>query len=122
MGNFDAAGFYRAVDAVRKSRGVNSSGMTWKQVSEESGVGAWTLSRLAQGGRPDVDTLAALSAWSGLDPSDFIIVPGQRARPNPEPLAMISTQIRKDPNLDEASKRALDELIKATYERIRRKE
>lgn len=113
-GTFDAEGFYRALDAVRQSRDI-----AWKEVSKESGVGAWTLTRLAQGGRPDVDTLAALATWSGLDPADFILTDQVRTRP--APLAMISTYLRSDPNLDESSKKALDELIKATYKHMRKK-
>ncbi len=121
LGTFDAEGFYQAIDAVRKSRGTGSQGLQWKQVSEQSGVGAWTLTRLANGGRPDVDTLAALATWSGLDPTNFIVTE-QEIRPRPEPLAMISTYLRSDPNLDDESKKAMEEIIKVTYERMRKSE
>jgi hypothetical protein len=73
---------------------------------------------MGQGRRPDVDGLAALVSWSGLDPSRFIR--NGDAKAEPEPLAMISTYLRSDPNLTEEGAAALDELIKATYERIRR--
>jgi transcriptional regulator with XRE-family HTH domain len=56
---FDAQGFHRALDAVRAARRLN-----WKLVAEESGVSASTLTRLAQGRRPDVDSLAALVGWA----------------------------------------------------------
>lgn len=111
---FDAMGFYEALDATRQSRG----NLTWRQVAGAAGVSASTLTRMAQGKRPDVDSLAALAAWSGLKADDF--VRGNVRVANPEPLAMISTYLRSDPNLSEESATALDELIKATYQRLRK--
>ena len=49
-GRFDSQGFYDALDATRRSRNLN-----WKQVAAQSGVSASTLTRMAQGRRPDVD-------------------------------------------------------------------
>ncbi len=114
-GWFDAEAFYEALDAVRQARRRN-----WKQVAAESGVSASTLTRMAQGKRPDVDGLAALCAWSGLDADNYVRT--DHARPDPEPLAMISTYLRSDRNLTPEAAQALDELIKATYERLRKKE
>lgn len=112
-GWFDSQGFYQALDAVRIGRKL-----TWKVVAEESGVSASTLTRMAQGRRPDVDGLAALAAWSGLDTNDFVrshaTIPERL-----EPLAMISTYLRSDRNLTPEAATALDELIRATYERLR---
>ena len=72
---------------------------------------------MAQGKRPDVDGLAALVAWSGLDADDY--VRSVEAKPKPEPLAKISTYLRSDKNLSPEAATALDELVKATYERLR---
>jgi transcriptional regulator with XRE-family HTH domain len=112
-GWFDAEGFYAALDAQRQARKL-----TWKHVAGESGVSASTLTRMAQGKRPDVDGLAALAAWSGLDTNDF--VRSELKPERPEPLAMISTYLRSDPHLTDEAATALDELIKATYERLRK--
>lgn len=112
-GWFDSDGFYSALDAVRRARELN-----WKQVAAESGVSASTLTRMAQGARPDVDGLAALVAWSGLDADNYVRSEG--GRPAAEPLAMISTYLRSDRNLTPEAATALDELIKATYERLRK--
>ena len=111
-GSFDAAGFFSALDAERRSRTKN-----WKEVAAEAGVSASTLTRMGQGRRPDVDSLAALSHWSGLNPAEFI--EGTGGKGDPEPLAMISTYLRSDPNLSDADARALEEIIKVTYERFR---
>lgn len=113
LGHFDAAGFYDALDATRQSRG-----MTWKDVAAASGVSASTLTRMAQGKRLDVDSLAALAAWSGLETDRFVRTAGTRA--DPEPLALISAQLRTDDRLSAEAAAALDQLIKATYERLRK--
>jgi transcriptional regulator with XRE-family HTH domain len=113
-GWFDGGGFYEALDSVRQARSLN-----WKQVAAESGVSASTLTRMAQGKRPDVDGLAALVTWSGLDADAY--VRSDQARPEPEPLALISTYLRSDKNLSPEAATALDELVKATYERLRTK-
>lgn len=114
-GRFDHQSFYEAIDASRQARRLN-----WKQVAGESGVSASTLTRMAQGKRPDVDGLAALAAWSGLNADDY--VRSDSYRPTPEPLAKISTYLRGDKNLTPEAATALDELIKATYERLRNKD
>ena len=57
-GYFDADAFFEALDKTR-----NNKKITWRKVAEEAGVSASTLTRMAQGKRPDVDTLAALAAW-----------------------------------------------------------
>ena len=111
-GWFDASAFYEALDGARQAKKL-----TWKQVAAESGVSASTLTRMAQGKRPDVDGLAALAAWSGLDADDY--VRSIEAKPEPEPLAKISTYLRSDKNLSPEAAAALDELVKATYERLR---
>src|SRR2546426_3672769 len=108
-GTFDATAFYDALDAVRTARGLN-----WREVAAGAGVSASTLTRMAQGRRPDVDGLAALCLWSGLSADDFILEEeGQKGEPTP--LAMISAYLRADPHLTKESAIALDHVIKATY-------
>ena len=114
-GWFDSGAFYEALDGTRRARSL-----TWKQVAAESGVSASTLTRMAQGRRPDVDGLAALASWSGLRADDF--VRSQVKRPAPEPLALISTYLRSDKNLTAEAATALDEVVKATYDRLRTRE
>ena len=114
-GWFDSDAFYEALDAERQARQF-----TWKQVAGESGVSASTLTRMAQGRRPDVDGLAALAAWSGLRADDY--VRSETERPQAEPLARIATHLRSDKNLTPEAATALNEVIKATYERLRTKD
>ena len=113
-GRFDAEAFFSAIDAERRSRR-----QTWKRVAEEAQVSASTLSRMAQGRRPDVDSMAALVAWSGLSADMF--VRDDQAKPKPGFLSMMSTYLKSDPQLTPEAADALDELMKATYERMRKK-
>jgi len=111
-GEFNIAGFHAALDAQRVARGLN-----WKDVSEQSGVSASTLTRMSQGRRPGVDGLALLLAWSGLDAADFVPKASR-----PEPLAQITANLRADRNLKPESARALEEIIKTAYEHFKDKE
>ena len=109
---FDGGAFFAALDAERQARCC-----TWKQVAGECGISASTLSRMSQGKRPDVDSLAALSAWSGLDVDRF--VRGGKFKKEPEPLAVISSCLRSDPRLNEEAAAALDQMVKAVYRSMR---
>lgn len=112
-GRFDSGAFFAALDGERQARQL-----TWRKVANESGVSASTLTRIAQGKRPDVDSLAALSAWSGLEVDTF--VKGKSVKKEAEPLAMISSYLRSDPQLNEDAAAALDELVKVAYKRMRK--
>src|ERR1700756_1473268 len=103
---FDGDAFYRALEATVTARSKN-----WKQVAAETGISASTLTRMAQGRRPDAASLAALSAWGGLNPSDFFDAPYKAAQP--EPMARISTLLRTDPNLDAQSAEAVEAIVRA---------
>ena len=112
---FDGDAFYRALESTVTARSKN-----WKQVSEETGVSASTLARMAKGRRPDAASLAALSAWAGLNPSDFVDAPYKPS--HPAPMAQISTLLRSDPNLDHESAEAVEAIVRAAYERLRKPE
>src|SRR2546427_12739057 len=110
--NFDAEGFHAALDSQRKALG-----MTWKEVADEAGVSASTLTRMAQGKRPDVDGLAALLAWSGLKAEEYL--KGRRPAANkPETLAVISNLLRADRKLGKESAAALDQIIRVAYKQL----
>lgn len=116
-GFFDSDAFYAALDAQRQSLGF-----TWKKVAAEAGVSASTLTRMAQGKRPDIDSLAALAAWAKLDTNQFIRLTAESEKEavSTEPLAMISIYLRSDKNLSPEAARAIDELVKVTYARLRK--
>lgn len=111
LADFDNEAFVSALNSTRTARGLN-----WKDVAQESGVSASTLTRMAQGKRPDVDGLAALLAWSGLAATPFV---RSRSPSEPEePLAKVLTYFRRDPRLSKESAAMLEDLVKAAYERL----
>lgn len=110
---FDGDAFYRALEVT-----VNTRNKNWKQVAADTGVSASTLARMAQGRKPDAASLAALSAWAGLNPSDFVNASFKTQRP--ESLAQISTLLRSDPNLDTQAAETVEAIVRAAYERLRR--
>jgi len=113
-GQFDAEAFYAALDSHRQSRRLN-----WKQVAEESGISASTLTRMAQGRRPDVDSMAALAAWSGLSVDSFVYHEDAE-KIHTDSLTAITAYLRADPHLSQQSAEAIEAVLKAAYEKLRK--
>lgn len=111
---FDVAALHAAMDSERRSRRL-----TWKDVAAQSGVSASTLTRLSQGRQPDVNSLAAITAWLGMSADHFMRADPVDRFGSPSPLAQISTIIHRDPHLNPEGAVALEELIRATYARLR---
>lgn len=110
---FNVSSFYEALDSQRQSKQL-----TWKKVAKQSGVSASTLTRMAQGRRPDVDSLAALLQWSGLK-AELFLQGGSANQGGSEPLAEITAYLRADPNLTPEGAEALAAIVKAGYESLR---
>lgn len=111
---FHNEAFFNALDAHRLAKDL-----TWKAVAEKAEVSASTLTRIAQGKRPDVDTLAALCRWSGLSANDFINYEDD-GRNTPEPLAEIVAHLRADKNLKPEGAAAIEVMLKAAYAQFRK--
>lgn len=114
---FDGEAYYSALAST-----VEAKRLTWKQVSQSTGVSASTLTRMAQGKRPDASSLAALSAWSGVNPADFVEgveTPGQKG--DQDFVAEFSALLRAQKDLSGDAKSALEGLVKAAYEQFKKK-
>lgn len=113
-GQFDVDAFYEALDNVRKSEKL-----TWKKVADKSGVSASTLTRMAQGKRPDVDGMAALAAWSSLNVDNYIVGhnPGKMAQ---SPIEEVAALFRADPSLDPSAAAAIEAIVRAAHENLRK--
>ena len=111
---FDVAALHAAMDSERRSRRL-----TWKDVAAESGVSASTLTRLSQGRQPDVNSLAVLTKWLGMSADHFMRADTSDQFGAASPLAQISSIIHRDPRLSPEGAVALEEMIRATYERLR---
>lgn len=108
---FDSDAFYAALNAARLSRQK-----TWKEVAQEAGVNASTLSRIGQGAKPDVNGLAALLTWSKLKAEMFIRDGGEQEA---EPLAKITALLRADPHLTRLNAKLMEDIVVSTYEKLR---
>ena len=109
--NFDTEAFYAALNAARLSRQK-----TWKDVAQETGVAASTLSRMGQGAKPDVNGLAALLKWSNLKAEMFI--PGVSKKEAPA-IAKLTALLRADPHLTPQNAKLMEEIVVSTYNKLR---
>ena len=109
--DFDFGAFYKALSVTVATRGIS-----WKAVSDQTGVSQSTLSRMSKDRQPDAASLMALSAWSGINPVDFTT----KSKNAPEAVALVSKLLRADPNLDDDGADALEAIIVAAYERLKR--
>lgn len=114
---FDASGFYVALDTVRCARR-----MTWKEVAAASDVSASTLTRMAQGRRPDVDSLAALANWANLSTDDFMGISERNQKTVQDTLVAVNAQFRKDRKLSAEAKKAIEVTLFALYRQLAKDE
>lgn len=106
---FDFRRFHEALDAVREQRVL-----TWRQVARETGLSPSSLTRFSHGSRPDVETVATLCAWAGLNLGEFA------GRPQAsDHLTMATAYLKSDPALTEDAAAALEQLLRVTYSRLR---
>jgi transcriptional regulator with XRE-family HTH domain len=110
---FNAKAFYEVLSSVMEARSV-----AWRQVAKETGITASTLTRMGQGRQPDAPSLAALSAWAGLNPADFIGQPTESMRS--DPLVVIARALRSDPDLQPDAAQALEDIMRIAYDRFSR--
>jgi len=117
---FDAEAYYGALAQI-----VRAQKISWRQVARETGITPSTLTRMAQGRRPDAASLAVLSAWAGLNPADFVGNPRYATEtakhdPTRDSLHAISGVLRSDPNLPPEAARALEDIIHVAYDELKR--
>ena len=110
---FNVSAFFEVIVEVIAARNSN-----WKSLAKEVGVSPSTLSRRGRGRCPDAATLAALSAWAGLNPADFVVASKSRVTANS--LAAISGVLRSDPALAPNAVQALETIIRAAYASMER--
>lgn len=108
---FNREAFYASLNTVRLSRQK-----TWKDVAQETGVNASTLTRIGQGANPDVDGLAALLEWANLKAEMFIRDPKNE---DPESIAKITALLRADPKLSPDNAKLIEDIVVSTYNRLK---
>lgn len=110
---FDGEAFYAALNAVRLSRQK-----TWKQVAQETGVNASTLTRIGQGTHPDVNNLAALLSWATFKAELFI---QDAVNQEPEIIAQIIALLYADPHLSRHHAKLIEDMLVNTYHHLKDK-
>jgi transcriptional regulator with XRE-family HTH domain len=109
--------------AIRRKR--EEAGLSLRDVADETGVSASTLSRIENGtGKPDADNIARLTAWLNV-PMERIMgggrqLDGDEAKPvvyfpqeaTPE---IVEAHLRADRNLTPETAKALSELFRVAY-------
>lgn len=65
--SFQVGKFYAMLDQKRIALG-----MDWKQLAEYTGVAASTFSRMANGKKPDADSLASICWYLGFNVRDYV--------------------------------------------------
>lgn len=105
---------YAALDQSRQAGGVS-----WRELANKLAVSPSTFTRMAQGRRPDVDTFATFLRWLAM-PAESFMRPASDHQVEAEPLAMISSYLRADRNLEPEDAEALEDIIKAAYRSMRR--
>lgn len=114
----DVKALHAALDQQRQAQHLS-----WRQLAKKAGVSPSTLTRMAQGKRPDVDSFSALVQWLRIPAEKFMRRTGQEQESDEaEPLAVISTYLRSRRELSPESAEALEDIIKAAYDRLKETE
>lgn len=108
----DVSALYAALDGARRSKGLS-----WRQLAGEVGCSPSTMTRLANGYRPDVDAFVALVRWLKMPAETFMIdddADGEDS-PDQEPelLAQVGALLRARKDLGPQEKARLQEVFEA---------
>jgi len=108
--------------AIRRRREQHD--MSLRDLADETGVSASTLSRIENGtGKPDADNIARLAAWLDM-PIERVMHHGHRAANDPKPVVyyphestpeIVEAHLRADKQLTPQTAKALSELFRVAY-------
>src|SRR5437899_10323825 len=96
---------YAALDAERSARG-----MSWRQVAKDVGISPSTLTRMANGHRPDVDAFAALTKWLGTPGETYMRYDEEAPDTEPALLTQLAPLLRARKDLSEGDVAYLEAL------------
>src|SRR5712692_12035006 len=109
-------------NAVRRRR--EERGLSLRDVADQTGVSASTLSRIENGtGKPDADNISRLASWLDM-PIERVMHHGQRSPSDPKPVVyyphestpeIVEAHLRADRHLTTETARALSELFRVAY-------
>lgn len=113
-GRLDTDALYAALNAARNARG-----QSWRQLAAEVGVSPSTMTRLANGQRPDVDAFAALVGWLGQSADTFLVSDASSAGEQPDLVAQLAPLLRARSDLKEEDAKYLEDLIAVAARRLK---
>jgi len=112
-------------NAVRRRR--EQQNLSLRDVADQTGVSASTLSRIENGtGKPDADNIARLASWLDM-PIERVMHHGQRSASDPKPVVyyphestpeIVEAHLRADRQLTPETARALSELFRVAYKQF----
>lgn len=113
--NVDVQSLHAALDAARAERGLS-----WRQLAKELGVSASTISRMANGLKPDVTAFAAMTTWLRMPAEAFYARADTAAsEQEPELVASLVPLLRARKDLSDDDVTYLEEVIGAAARRFR---
>jgi transcriptional regulator with XRE-family HTH domain len=110
--------------AIQRKR--QEQGLSLRDVADETGVSASTLSRIENGtGKPDADNIARLTSWLNV-PMERIMGGGQADGeesavvyfPHESTPEIVEAHLRADRNLTPDTAKALSELFRVAYQQF----
>jgi transcriptional regulator with XRE-family HTH domain len=113
----NVSALYAALDAARTKKELS-----WRQLAAEVGVSPSTMTRMANGNRPDVDAFLALVQWLGIPAETFMVDPEDSQREDrveePELMAQLAPLLRARSDLRADDVTYLEEVIGAAMRRF----
>lgn len=108
----DVKALHAALDAARIERDLS-----WRQLAKELDVSASTISRMANGLRPDIEAFAAMTTWLRMPAETFYRkdVPDEQ----PELVAQLAPLLRARRDLAKDDVDYLEQIIGAAVQRFR---
>jgi transcriptional regulator with XRE-family HTH domain len=111
--------------AIRRKR--EEQGLSLRDVADQTGVSASTLSRIENGtGKPDADNIARLTGWLDV-PMERIMSGGQHDTDDVQPVVfyphesmpeIIEAHLRADRNQTPETAKALSEMFRVAYQQF----
>jgi transcriptional regulator with XRE-family HTH domain len=111
--------------AVRRRR--EQQNLSLRDVADQTGVSASTLSRIENGtGKPDADNIARLASWLDM-PIERVMHHGHRNASDPKPVVyyphestpeIVEAHLRADRQLSPETAKALSELFRVAYKQF----
>jgi transcriptional regulator with XRE-family HTH domain len=110
----DVRSLYAALDAARQQKELS-----WRQLAKEIGVSASTISRMANGLKPDVTAFAAMTTWLRMPAEDFYVGAKGSSTEEPDLVAQLVPLLRARKDLNASDVAYLEEVVGAAARRFR---